>query len=120
MKLTIDGVNILPFVDGGGIKWQRNDVDSPDAGRTLDGRMFRARVATKMRLEVSCKPLSTAQTKVLLNLIRPEFVTVAYTDPMEGEVVKIMYSNNVPATAAKIQRDGSVLWEGIRFPLVER
>lgn len=120
MKLNIDGVDILPYVDGKGISWQRNDVDSPDAGRTLDGRMHRGRVATKMRLDISCKPLSTAQTKILLKLIKPEFVTVEYTDPMEGEVVKTMYSNNVPATVAKILPSGGVLWEGIRFPLVER
>lgn len=116
MTFTIDGVSLLPYVSENGIQWQRSDQDGPAAGRTLDGIMHRMRVATKIRLDITCKPLTTAEASVVLRAILPEYVTVTYDDPMEGTVVtRTMYSNNNPATC---QRDG--LWGGITFPLVER
>lgn len=120
MILEINGLDMLPFLDGKGIKWTRNDLDGAEAGRTMDGRMHRARVGSKARLDLTCKPLTTSQARAVLNAIYPEYVTVRYTDPMEGTVSKTMYANNIPATAARLQEDGTVLWEGIAFPLVER
>ena len=37
MTFTIDGVNILPYIAHRGLKWSRQDVDGPDAGRNLAG-----------------------------------------------------------------------------------
>ena len=121
MVLTIDGVNILPYVAyENGIKWQRGDLEDPDAGRTLDGMMQRGRVATKIRLDITCRPLRSSEAAVVLNAIYPEYVTVHYTDPQFGEVTKQMYSNNNPATHMLLQEDGTEWWKEISFPLVER
>lgn len=116
----INGVDVLPYVKSGGLKWQRNDVESSSAGRTMDATMHRERVAEKARWDVTCMPLTTYQANTLLNLIRPEFVNVTITDPQDGLVTRTFYSNNVPATVMKLQEDGSALWEGIEFPLIER
>lgn len=120
MILEINGVNILPFVDGKGIKWTKNDLDGPQAGRTLDGRMHRARVAAKTRLDITCKPLPGGAAGILLRAIAPEYVTVRYTDPMLGTVTRTMYAGTIPATVARVREDGSELWEGIAFSLIER
>lgn len=120
MKLTVNGTDILPFLDEKGIKWTKNDIDGPDAGRTMDGRMHRSRVACKAKLELSCRPLPSADAAVVLNLLKPQYVTVSYTDPMEGSVSKTMYAGTIPATVARLQEDGTVLWEGIAFSLIER
>ncbi len=114
------GVSILPFIKPGGLKWQRNDLDSEDAGRTMDGTMHRDRVAEKTRWDNECIPLTTAQANLLLNLIRPVFITVQITDPQDGLVTRQFYSNNAPATVMRIQEDGTALWEGISFPLIEK
>ena len=57
MTLTIDNVDVVPFIAFGGLKWSRNDIDSPDTGRALNGLMYRGRVATKIRLDVTCRLL---------------------------------------------------------------
>lgn len=120
MILKIDGVDILPYVAHQGLKWQRNDIDSADAGRTLDGVMQRGRVTTKIRLDVTCRPLRSSEAKIVLNAILPQYVTVEYTDPMYGFVSKVMYANNNPASHMLVQDDGTEWWQDITFPLIER
>lgn len=120
MVLKIDGVDILPYVAHQGIKWQRNDLDGPDAGRTLDGTMQRGRVASKIRLDITCRPLRSEEAKIVLSAIYPEYISVEYTDPMSGQVLKQMYSNNNPATHMLLQDDGVEWWHDITFPLIER
>jgi hypothetical protein len=117
MIFEVDGRDMLPYIAKKGIKWTRNDLDGPSAGRTMDGTMHRDRVSSKTRLDVTCLPLTSSDAAIVLNAIYPEYVTVRYTDPMQGLVVKTMYSNNIPATYINTETD---LWEGIAFPLIER
>lgn len=119
MVLLVNGVDMLPYVAHQGIKWQRSDLDDPNAGRTLDGVMHRGRVASKIRLDITCRPLRSEEAKVVLNAIFPEYVTVEYTDPMYGSTIKKMYSNNNPATHMMLQPDGIEWWQDITFPLIE-
>lgn len=119
MILKIDGVDILPYVAHQGIKWQRNDLDSAESGRTMDGKMHRGRVASKIRMDVSCRPLTSEEAQVVLNAIYPEYINVEYIDPMYGLVIKQMYSNNNPATHMMIQANGVEWWHDISFPLIE-
>lgn len=120
MVFTVNGVNMLPYVAYQGLKWSRNDVDAPNTGRTMDGTMQRGRVATKIKIEVKCRPLKTAEAQIVLNAILPEYVTVVYTDPMSGQITRTMYSNNNPASFCILKPDGTEYWDGIEFPLVER
>lgn len=115
----INGSNVLPYIKAGGLKYQRNDLDSSNSGRTMDGTMHRDRVAIKGRWDCECRPLTTEQVNTLFNLIKPVYVQVKITDPMDGTTTKTFYSNNVPATVMRIQKDGTALWEGITFPLIE-
>ena len=134
-KITIDGVDITPYIAYQGVQWSRNDVDGPNAGRTMSGLMIRDRVATKIRLDITCRPLKTDELRTLLNLIYPEFVTVVYDDPMQGMVSKTMYANNNKAQflqkyepeetdcqwiCGKEPQDPYERWFNITFPLVER
>lgn len=120
MTLTIDNVDVVPFIAFGGLKWSRNDIDSPDTGRALNGLMYRGRVATKIRLDVTCRLLKADELYTVLNAILPEYVTVTYDDPMLGQVTKTMYSNNNPAVFQIGRDDGTEWWGGVTFPLVER
>lgn len=118
----IDGVDILKYIESGGLKWQRNDVESSNAGRTMDATMHRGRVAIKIRYDVTCLPLNTESANLLMQLILPEFVTVETNiDPLYGTAAKSYYSNNVPATCMIIDPEtGNAMWEGITFPLIEQ
>ena len=120
MTLKINNVDMLPYVAHQGIKWQLSDLDGPSAGRTMDGVMHRARVASKVRLDITCRPLTQAEASIVLKAILPEYVQVEYQDPMDGLTRKEMYANNKPATHMLIQDDGTEWWNGITFPLIER
>ena len=117
---TVNNVNMLSYIAEDGLKWTRFDVEAPDTGRTLDGVMHRGRVAVKIRLDVTCRPLTSEEAQTVLTAIAPEFVTVRYTDPMYGSVTKTMYSNNIPTICATVYDDGTARWEGLSFPLIER
>lgn len=121
MVLDIDGLDIVDYVAYGGFKWQRSDIEGSDAGRDLTGRLRRNRVATKVRLDITCRLLKSEEASAVLTAIMPEYVTVRYYDPQLGAVVtKTMYSNNNPATFQVRQRDGTVWWSGVTFPLIEQ
>lgn len=124
----INGTDIAPLIAEKGMKWTRNDIDSANAGRTLSGKMNRGRVCTKIKLEMTCKPLSQSEAHMLFNLIWPEYVKVHYLDPLFGERTVQFYSNNVPGTFARAVPDHdeddnlkyNLQWEDVSFPLVER
>ena len=116
----IGGVDISSYIAEDGITWTRNDIDGPNAGRTLSGKMIRDRVATKIRLDITCRPLTQIQCSTVLAIIMPEFVTVHYIDPIDGEVTRTMYSNNNPAVVSTVFDDGTMRLTGITFPLIEQ
>lgn len=120
MMLKINGVDFMPFIAKQGVKWQRNDIDAANSGRTMDGMMQRGRVATKIRLDITCRPLTAEEAHLVLNTILPEYFSVDYYDPMIGERYGVtMYSNNNPASFL-IEKPDDDWWSGITFPLIER
>lgn len=134
-RIKIDGTDITNYIAYNGVKWSRNDVDGPNAGRSMSGLMIRDRVATKIRLDITCRPMNQDELRILLNLLLPEFVSVTYDDPMYGVVTKTMYANNNSASflirKEPIKTDRwwicpsseptpKELWSDITFPLVER
>ena len=120
MTLTVNGTNMIPYIAYGGVKWQRNDIEAPNTGRAIDGLMYRGRVSTKIRLDITCRPLTASELSTVLNAIYPEYVEVSYDDPMLGHTTKTMYSNNNPASYLINKPDGKEYWSGITFPLIER
>lgn len=121
MRYLINNEDITKWIAYGGVKWQRADVDGPNAGRTLDGTMVRDRRATKYRWDITCVPLNAADLSKILGLIQGEFVTFTYTDPLTNtEVSDLYYANNFPAQLTHIYRNGEQLWTGLTFPLIQR
>jgi hypothetical protein len=125
LTLIIDGVDILPYVLEGGIEWSRNDVDSSAAGEMQDGTVDRDRIIMRRKMTVSVGELLTADMKIVQQAIYPQWVSVTFLDPLEGEVItRTFYSNNVACTAGKKTKlkDGtnSVKWRKFSFPLIEK
>lgn len=120
MVFKINNVDITPYIAINGLQWQRQDIDGPNAGRTLDGTMWRDRVTTKFKFNVTCKPLPADEAATILSLVAPEYITVTFTDPMTNQVVtKEAYSNNIPAEYL-MKINGKEYWGGITFPVIER
>ena len=120
MTFKIGGVDMTPYVAFKGFSYTLSDVDAPNTGRSMDATMHRGRVASKVRLDITCRPLTTSEVSTVLQAIYPEWVTVQFTDPRLGtDVTKTMYSNNRKANFLQ-HRSGSDLWSLDAFPLVER
>lgn len=121
MTLEINGVNIVPYIAYGGYAFLLSDIDAPESGRTMDAVMHRGRVASKVRLDITCRPLTSSEASIVLSAIRPEWVTVKYYDPEQGAVfTKTMYSNNRKSTFLQHRERLGDLWQVDTFPLIER
>lgn len=121
MVFTVNGVDMVPFLAYGGLKWQRADVDGPNAGRTLDAEMQRDRVAIKIRWDATCRPVTADELSKILTAIEPEYVTVSYTDPVTNTVkTGTFYSNNVPASFMMVNQCGTEYWAGVTFPIIQK
>ena len=112
--------DITPWIAWQGLTFSRNDVDSPDAGRTMSGLMMRGRVASKEKMEVKTVQLTRAQSSTLQTLLFPESIQVRVTPyPRTNSVhVMKMYSNNVKTTYVIHRENGEDL-QSLSFPLIE-
>lgn len=121
MVFKIDGVDITPYMQFAGLKFTTFSLDGPEAGRTLSGELRRSRIATKVRWDVPCKPLSTAEVYALFQILQPEWVTLEASDPLFGQRSGTFYSNN-NSIQMRVSSDAEAdeLWEGLTFPLIER
>lgn len=121
MKLIVNGVDMLPYLEGGGYKVTREDADSPDAGRTMDGTMHRARVTTKFRIDATFKALYTADAEKVLPALLPEYVEVTYTNPwLKGNQITTMYNSTGSATVDTSFGNGKDRWNVDALALVEK
>lgn len=121
MVFKVNGVDMTHYIAYGGLKWQRADVDGPNAGRTLDAEMQRDRVAIKIRWDVTCRPVTAEELSVILTAIEPEYVIVEYSDPVTNTVkTGTFYSNNIPASFMMVNRSGVEYWTGVTFPVIQK
>ena len=121
MKLIVNGVDMLPYLDGGGYTVTREDGDSSDAGRTMDYTMHRARITTKFRIDATFKPLYTKDAEIVLPALMPEYVEVTYTNPwLKGTQVTTMYNSTGKATVDTSFGDGKERWNIDALAHVER
>lgn len=118
MNLIVNGHDWLPLLTKIGFK--RNDLDGPNAGRTMDGTMYRDRVASKLTLELEFRTLTDTEMKMIHEDTKDEFFTVHVTDPRQGDITIEMYTNNVPYCVFQIDRFNGPLWEEVAFNLIQR
>ena len=113
-------VDSTPMIAWQGLTFSRNDVDAPDAGRTMDGTMHRGRVASKEKMEIKTVQLTRAQVSALETLLFPETIQVRVTPYPKTNAAHTMtmYSNNVKATYIIHRANGEDL-QSLSFPLVE-
>lgn len=112
--------DITPWIAWQGIKFSRNDVDAPDAGRDMQGNMHRGRVAVKEKMTVQTIPLTKTQCAKLYILLYPETIYVRVNPHPQTNTEKqfYMYSNNV-STQFVISRESGEELKTMSFPLIE-
>lgn len=118
--ITINETDFTSFIAEGGVKWSRNDIDGPNAGRNLSGSMIRDRVTTKIRLDITCRKLNYQELQQLVQALYPEYVSVSYDDPLFGNRSAIMYCNKNEAGFFRRKPSGIEQWSPESFALVEK
>lgn len=119
-QTNYEWVNITPWIAWQGLTFSRNDIDSWNAGRSMDGLMHRGRIAIKEKMNVQTVQLTRAQSARLQTLLLPETIQVRVTPypRTNGAYTMNMYSNNVKTTYVIHRENGEDL-QSLSFPLIE-
>ena len=111
--------NITKWIAYQGVEFSRQDVEAPDAGRTLDGKMHRGRVAIKEKMQIKTVAMNKSDIATLHGLLYPETIEVK-VDPYPNTGVSKeleMYANNFKTNY--IIKKGNDELQSMSFPLVE-
>lgn len=119
MRILINDTDVAPLVAFQGVEWSRSDY-CPKSVTTMDGRAWRGRVASKAELTLTFIPLTAEQLEDVLALVKDEYFSVTYDDPVEGYSVKTMYAEQLPAKLLVSIRDGIEYWNDVSITLKER
>lgn len=97
------------------------DISSPDAGRSQDTRMHKERVGQKVKLELSWKGLTWAETAQIMQAFNPEYITVRYPDMLTGQYeIKEFYTGDKDAPVKMWLDDaGHKIIETLSFNIIE-
>jgi hypothetical protein len=117
---VIGSTDYISYIQMDGIKWECNDLDSEESGRTLDGVMHRARVAQKRKITVSLNPLKTEDFSAISAAIAGEYVDVKILDPKEGDQVTFTFYGSAIKSATMADDGVDCYWSGGQFSLIER
>lgn len=119
--LTINGHDYAQYVEK--LSISRNDLDADGSGRDVQtGEMFRTRIASKMKIEVSMLRLPQSVHRQLLADISPVFYSATVIDPETGSATtRSFYSSTVPFGAQRYNREmGAPEYIGMTFSMTER
>lgn len=113
-------VPIEKLIGFGGVKYTRNDIDGPNAGRAMNGLMIRDRVATKGKWDVSLTgQIKSTDAQVVLSLVQPESFNIKTDLPTGTMTVYKVYTNNIPVQFSMLRPDGTEYYSGVSIPFVE-
>ena len=121
--LEINGHDYTPYVDWKGLSWSRDDLDSDEAERTMDGLMHRDKITEKRNLSYR---IIHAPEDVLAQLdddLRAEddsenTFTARYRD-LHGEQERKFYCSGLKLELYAVEEDDSAVWGDGRFSLHE-
>ena len=124
MAYTYDEYNPIETIDGAYVRspsvfqWALQDVSASDAGRTEDALMHKKRIAQKVKLTLAWNNIDTDDASAILNAFNPEYISVKYLDPKEGEyVTKTFYvgDRSAPAYSTRLG-----VWQNVSFNIIEQ
>lgn len=115
--LVINGHNYSAYIKQRGVGWNRENINSNDSGRTLDGKMHVGIIAAKRKLSYE---LGNVPQNILAqldsDLSAPTF-SVTYLD-LHGAATRTFYCTSFAATLDDvIESNGR--WSGAKFNIIE-
>lgn len=117
---NLDIPDIAPLIEE--IKWSENDLDSPNSGRTLDGKMWRGKVTSKRRADIKLLPLSAGELNPVLRVLRNQYfwceTDLCPSD--EGVLTMEMYNSSRSGGILIVTTDGVIKHKDVAFNIIER
>lgn len=117
--MKVGSTDISGYIAAGGFKWSKNDIDASGSGRSKDGAMRRKRVASKHKLQVTCRPLSGPQLASLVSALSPETVSVEYLNPASATTRTATFYGSSVNAATVMDLGDDVRYDNVTFDLVE-
>lgn len=115
---SVNGVAVKTPDAEGGYTWDLEDVSASDAGRTEDVMMHKKRIGQVDAISLRWSNLTTAEVSTILKAFNPEYITVEYLSPLEGEfVTKEFYVGN---RSAPMYSSALNLWGNVSFKIIAR
>lgn len=117
MVLTVNNIDLTPFLSFQGFKVTRSDVIGPNDGTAMNGTPIRDKVARIEVLEVSLMPVTAAEAKTIMAALDDSVFSVRYSSPRYGTRTAQMYCESAPASYYVEEHDSKEYWSGISFTL---
>ena len=120
--LKINGTEIIGYIYIDGFDWRREDVDGPGAGRTVTAKAVRDVLGSKIRYDMECRELTSAEREALEALLfSGPFLTVVCDDAtFRGAESRQMYCNSMSGKFSRRKANGTEYWKNVKFVLVEQ
>lgn len=118
--LLLGTVNVLPFLESGGIKWGLEDRIG-ESITTMDGmEHFDVLAQGKRTLSLTFPPLASEYINDILSMITPKVIEVETDiDPLFGHAIFSMNCQSKSTECTFIYDEGLVKWSGLAFDLKE-
>ncbi len=117
--LVIDGINMQRYIEEEGMGVELNDIDAPKSGRTMDGKMHRSVVTSKVKLSLNFLPIPQTVSSKILKSVKKKSFYVKYLDPECGVRTCEMYAGPKHIKLKRVFFDGEVCWKGLSLNLIE-
>lgn len=108
-----------------GLTVSLQDIDSGQTTRTASGKMIRDRVVgganAKRKLAIEWPALNGTDAQAVLQAVAGVFVEIKYPDPYtNSERTAMFYAGDREAPVYSVDAHGNVVWEGIKYDLIEQ
>ena len=112
------GIDIIGLIEE--IKWSENDLDAPNAGRTLDGLMHRGKVTSKHRADIKLLPEKASTINPVLAIVRNEYFYCNTDLVPDGPLTMEMYNSVRSGGIMIVNTDRVIIHKDVAFNIIER
>lgn len=106
--------------DPSAITWGLQDVSASDAGRTQTGKMYKQRIAQKIKLGLTFNGISSTVAAQILTAFNDEYIKVRYPDAMSGGYQTRTFYVGDRSAPAYMYTVNKKIYQNISFDIIER
>ena len=118
--LRLNNLDITEYLEE--IKWSDNDLDSPNAGRTLDTVMQRGKLGSKHRADIKLVNMTAQEAIPIMQVLKNQYFTCTtdlIPDSSSSQSME-MYNSTRSGSIQIVRTDGKVMHKDISFNIIER